>query len=79
MGVLVDGVYYPDKTLADVREPTAPVGRQAQQSRLEMMAQRHDRELTQPYLPSGAPNPDFIKHFPEAAKDYGFIKEEQHE
>lgn len=75
MGRLINGIYYKDGEVPEDILP--PVARQAQFSSLAMDAQKHDRELVQPYLPDGTLNPEFEKHYPEIVKDWkeqGIIK-----
>jgi hypothetical protein len=76
MGMLVDGKYYRDGEAPEEIE-VVPISRQAQMSSLAIEAQKHDRELVQPYLPDGTLNPEFEKHYPEIVKDWkeqGIIK-----
>lgn len=39
--------------------------------------QRFKKDLVQPYLPNGKPNPEFISAMPEEAERYGFVKKEE--
>lgn len=75
MGVIINGKYYPDKDAKSAERTLPPLAKQADVSRRTMEYQRHDVDLLQPYLPDGTPNPDFIKHYPKEAVEYGFIKE----
>lgn len=68
MGVLYNGKYYKDGEIP--QDDLPPIARQAQMSTLAMDAQKHDRELVQPYLPNGELNPEFEKHYPEVVKDW---------
>lgn len=34
------------------------------------------RDIVQPYLPNGKPNPEFIEAMPAAAERYGFVNKE---
>lgn len=77
MGILIDGKYYPNKTAAGVNRRSPALANQNDVYRRTSEYQKFDRELVQPYLPDGTPNPEFIKHYPEESKDYGFIKERQ--
>ena len=75
MGVLYNGKYYKDGEIP--QDDIPPIARQAQLSSLAMEAQKHDRELVQPYLPNGELNPEFEKHYPEVVKEWreqGFAK-----
>lgn len=40
---------------------------------------KHRHELIQPWNPDGTPNEDFIAYYPDEAKDYGMIKEDDDE
>ena len=68
MGVLINGKYYKDPKDAPSQ---AQAGSQLQGYNLESQAKRHDMDLIQPYLGDGTPNPDFIKYYPQEAKEYG--------
>ena len=70
MGVLINGKYYKDPSLAP-HSPQAVVGSQVERYNLESQAVKHDMDLIQPYLSDGSPNPDFIKYYPKEAKEYG--------
>lgn len=39
--------------------------------------QKYKRDLVQPYLANGKPNPEFIEAMPEEAERYGFVKKEE--
>ena len=70
MGVLINGKYYKNPEDAPTQD-MAVVGQQLQRYNLESQAQKHDMDLIQPYGPDGKPNPDFIKYYPQEAKEYG--------
>ena len=70
MGVLLDGKYYKNPEDAP-SQSFAAVGAQLEGYNLHHQAQKYDRELIQPWLPDGNPNPEFIKYFPKEAKEYG--------
>ena len=70
MGILLNGKYYKDIKDAPFQSK-AVVGSQLQSYNLERQAKKHDMDLIQPYLPDGSPNPDFIKYYPNEAKEYG--------
>lgn len=40
------------------------------------MVQEYKRDLVQPYLPNGKPNPEFIEALPDQAEKYGFTNKE---
>ena len=78
MGVLYNGKYYKDGE--EIPSDLPPIAKQAQLSTLAIDAQKHDRELVQPYLPDGQLNPEFEKHYPEIVKDWkeqGIIKKDR--
>lgn len=77
MGILINNKYYPNKKSADVIRRSPALANQNDVYRRTAEYQKFDRELVQPYLSDGKPNPDFIKHYPEESKQYGFIKERQ--
>lgn len=70
MGILLNGKYYKDIKDAPF-QAKAVVSSQLQSYNLESQAKKHDMDLIQPYLPDGSPNPDFIKYYPNEAKEYG--------
>lgn len=76
MGILIDGKWYKDEAEAKkhLASRSAPIARQARVFEMSQEAQKFDRELIQPYTEDGKPNPEFIKHYPEESKEYGFIK-----
>jgi hypothetical protein len=39
--------------------------------------QRFKKDLIQPYLPNGKPNPEFIDAYPKEAERYGFVNKEE--
>jgi len=76
MGLIKNGVYYPD--VVDNAAPGSNVVKSiAADNRLDREYENHAHELIQPNLPDGSPNPDFIEYYPDVSKDYGFIKEEE--
>lgn len=77
MGLLIDGKYYPDKTASGVRRPSAAIAKQYDVYNKSSQCAKYDREIIQPYTPDGKPNPDFIKHYPEESRQYGFIKDDK--
>lgn len=77
MGILIDGKYYRNKKPGDVRRAAPVIANQSDVFQRTSEYQKFDRELVQPYLADGTPNPEFIKHYPEESKEYGFIKERQ--
>lgn len=70
MGILINGKYYRDASQAP-KEASPVIGTQIDSWSRSYNAQKYDMELIQPYLPSGEPNPDFIKYYPKEAKEYG--------
>lgn len=77
MGLLINGKYYADKSAADVKRRSPALANQNDVYRRTAEYQKFDRELIQPYLPGGTPNPEFIKHYPQESKEYGFIKDDK--
>ena len=49
----------------------------SQDNRLTNEAMSHAHELIQPHNPDGSPNQDFIDYYPDDAKRYGFIKDDE--
>ncbi len=43
----------------------------------DQQRQDHKWELVQPWTRQGEPNPEFTEAFPEEAKQYGFITDEE--
>lgn len=39
----------------------------------ERQRKDHAKDLLQPYTPDGTPNQDYINAWPEGAKEYGFL------
>lgn len=70
MGIFVNNKYYKDPKDVPVQRQ-AVVGAQLNSYSLESQAKKHDMDLIQPYMSDGKPNPDFIKYYPEEAKEYG--------
>lgn len=76
MGVIINGVYYPgEEPRKEVTGST--VSNMHKNHKLRTMAENHAHNLIQPRNQDGTPNQDFIDHFPEDAKNYGFIKDEE--
>lgn len=48
----------------------------AKQYEMDRMREDFRRDIIQPYLPNGKPNPEFIEAYPKQAVNYGFVKEE---
>ena len=79
MGVIIDGVYYPDKTPPEQQEPSTTLAGIHEQGKFERIYEKHAHELIQPNNPDGTPNKDFIDYYPEDARNHGFIKPESEE
>lgn len=75
MGILINGKYYRDESLAP-ETPMPALASQAKQFSAEQQLRQYDREVIQPYLKNGDPNPDFIKYYPAEAREYGMLKED---
>lgn len=76
MGILVDGKWYKDESEAQkkLKDRSAPIAKQSRIFEMSQEAQKFDRELIQPYTADGEPNPEFIKHYPQESREYGFIE-----
>lgn len=77
MGVLIDGKYYANKSAADVKRRAPAIASQSDVYNRTSQYQKFDRELIQPRLANGKPNPEFIKHYPQESREYGFIKDDK--
>lgn len=76
MGVIRNGVYYPDEQPGKLdRSTTLENARQA--GSIDRQYEDHAHNLIQPYNPDGTPNQDFIDYFPEDAKKHGMIPESE--
>lgn len=71
-GYIINGKY--------VRASSVPSGALAprkqslhKQFEIEKDRQEFARDLVQPYLPNGKPNPEFIDALPKEAERYGFV------
>lgn len=76
MGIFVDGKWYRDEAKAKkiLQGRSAPIAKQSRIFEMSQEAQKFDRELIQPYTVDGKPNPEFIKHYPQESREYGFIE-----
>lgn len=72
---IVNGRLVSADDLSNTKRPSADVGEISHNGQLRRQYFKHARDLVQPYLPTGAVNPDFIKYRPVDAKRYGMIKE----
>jgi hypothetical protein len=61
--------------LSNAKRPSVDVREISHNGQLRRQYFKHARDLIQPYLPTGAVNPDFIKYRPADAKRYGMIEE----
>lgn len=75
MGVLINGVYFPDKKPPKKKSSTT-VDAIYEEGKISRMAKEHAHDLIQPNNPDGTPNQDFIDYYPEDAKRHGLIEEE---
>lgn len=70
-GYILNGKYIrttaPSSAIAPRRQPGA------KEFEAEADRQRFARDLVQPYLPNGKPNPEFITALPKEAERYGFV------
>jgi len=75
-GYIVNGKYVrTPKVPADAVAPRRQPG--AKEFEAEADRQRFARDLVQPYLPNGKPNPEFITALPKEAERYGFVNKEE--
>jgi len=71
-GYIQDGVYYRKKVaLGELKDNVQSTHKDWGHDR---QRESHRFDLIQPYQ-NGRPNPEFIEHYPEESKNYGFIKE----
>jgi hypothetical protein len=75
-GYIINGKY--------VRASSVPSGALAprkqvlhKQFEAERDRQEFARDLVQPYLPNGKPNPEFITALPKEAERYGFVNKDE--
>lgn len=76
MGVIRNGVYYPDEAAEKISRGSTLDGIH-EQNTLEREYENHAHNLIQPHNPDGTPNQDFIDYFPEDAKNHGMIPESE--
>jgi hypothetical protein len=71
-GYIINGKYIRTK---DVPSGATAPRRQpgAKEFEAEADRMRFAKDLVQPYLPNGKPNPEFITALPEEAERYGFV------
>lgn len=74
MGLLINGVYYPDKDKAHI-DRNISVEQIHTAGAIVREYENHAHDFIRPYNPDGTPNDDFIAYYPEDAKRYGFIQE----
>ena len=74
MGYVLNGEYFEGHPPADL--VTRPVNSMHKQWEHDRQREEYRIDMVQPYK-DGKPNEDFIEHYPEESKDYGFIKEEE--
>lgn len=75
MGLIIDGVYYPDSEV-ELKTNNVTVDSIVKENSFDRTYENHAHDLIQPYNPDGTINEDFIVYYPEDAKKYGFIKGE---
>ena len=76
MGIIRNGVYYPDQAAAKMERSSTLEGIH-HQNNLERQYEAHAHNLIQPNNPDGSVNEDFIDYYPEDAKNHGFIPESE--
>lgn len=77
MGMIVDGVYYPDKSPGKAPEPSTTLAGIHHDGKISQMYRENAHELIQPHHPDGTPNQDFIDYYPEDAKNHGILPESE--
>jgi len=78
MGTIINGKFYPDVT-PEQQEKNTTVNNIATEGDFSRQVEEHAHDLIQPHNPDGTPNQDFIDYYPEDAKNYGFIPQEDKE
>lgn len=72
-GYILNGVYYSGMPeVGHLKEKRASTDKLYSHDR---QREEHRRDLLQPRMLDGKPNPEFIAQYPDIAKQYGFIKE----
>jgi len=75
-GYIKNGKYIRTSNIpGDATAPRRQPG--AKEFEAEADRQRFARDLVQPYLPNGKPNPEFITAMPQEAERYGFVNKEE--
>lgn len=77
MGMIVNGVYYPDGQLPPENKPSTTVAGIHEQGTFERTYEKHAHELIQPHHPDGTPNKDFADYYPEDAINHGHVPESE--
>lgn len=77
MGVIIDGVYYPDGEPPKDTTPSTTVAGIHEQGKYERMYEKHAHELIQPNNPDGSVNKDFADYYPEDAINHGHVPESE--
>ena len=75
-GYIINGKYVRSNSTASA----ATVPRKQilhKQYEAERDRQEFARDLVQPYLPNGKPNPEFITALPKEAERYGFVNKDE--
>jgi len=73
-GYIINGVYVRTNKASKVTAPRKHALHK--QFEIERDAQEFARDIVQPYLPNGKPNPEFITALPREAERYGFVNKE---
>lgn len=75
-GYIKDGKYIRTNSV-----PSTAIAPRRQLGHKEFEAQadrdRFAKDLVQPYLPNGKPNPEFITALPKEAERYGFVNKDE--
>jgi len=74
-GYIINGKYVRTKNVpGSAKVPRRQPG--AKEFEAQLDRERFAKDLVQPYLPNGKPNPEFITALPEEAERYGFVNKD---
>lgn len=75
MGYLLNGKYHKGSPPSEVTRPRRQPGLKKYEQ--DRQIEEFRKDLIQPYLPNGQPNPEFIKAYPEEAERKGFVNKDE--
>lgn len=75
MGYIKDGKFYSGSPPASVKRVRKHPGHKQYEN--EEMLTNHRKDIIQPYLANGKPNPEFIDAYPTESENYGFVNKEE--